>query len=366
MNYLKRDNAAGGEAKICDQKTIQRSPPYLSCNGKEGKRAIRVYLLGIKIKAFRALAKYATVTRSKMTPIKDCMKSIVLLFFGMLMGSLAGSLEAANADTLNQIFTTIPNPFNYDLQLKILPSEKLDAELFICMHGMGSDSTLCEVMRSNPIIPYHIVAFNFPDYGSRYRDNVKTTFGTFDEIAPALFVLKKCIVDGGADKIHLYGFSAGGGAIINILAVLNSNHYDKSLQKLGLGHSEKQKILQSIQEGSVILEVPLKSFDEVADTFGGGEVRLLAQRAGKNGMVPIENIKKLQGLSLNCFLYFAYPDKALGNRDDAEFIKRLQNANGNGQTVAIIGKNAGHTTYHPELWTAYEKFVNGRNSPHNR
>jgi len=285
------------------------------------------------------------------------MKSIVLLILGMLIDSLVGRLEAANANTLNQIFTTVANPFNYDLQLKILPSDKLDADLFICMHGMGSDSTLSEIIRANPVIPYHIVAFNFPDYGSRYRDNVRTTFGTFDELAPALFVLKKCIESGGVDKIHLYGFSAGGGAIINILAVLNSNRYDKSLQKLGIGYIEKQKLLQSIQKGSVILEVPLKSFDEVADISGKREIRILAQRARINGMVPIDNINELQGLSLNCFLYFACPDKALGNRDDAEFIKRLQNANGNGQTIAIIGKNAGHTTYHPELWNAYEKFI---------
>lgn len=282
------------------------------------------------------------------------------------MNSLGGSLESANADTFNQIFKKIPNPFNYDLQLKILPSEKLDAELFICMHGMGSDSNIAEIMRSNPVIPYHIIAFNFPDYGSRYRDKVKTSFGTFDEIAPALFVLKKCVIDGEADKIHLYGFSAGGGAIINILAVLNSNRYDKSLQKLGLGYTEKQKILRSIQEGSVILEVPLKSFDEVAANSGKHEIRILAQRARKNGMVPIENIKELHGLSLNCFLYFAYPDNALGNRDDAQFINRLQHANENGQTTVIIGKNAGHTTYHPELWNAYKKFVDGRNSSTNR
>ncbi len=291
------------------------------------------------------------------------MKSItsILLLFGVLLNWFAGNIEAANADTLTQIFKTIQNPFHYDLQVKILPAVKVDEELFICMHGMGSDSTLSGIMRANPVIPYHIVAFNFPDHGSRYKDSIKTTFGTFDEIAPALFVLKKCVVEGKADKIHLYGFSAGGGAIINLLAVLNGNRYDKHLQNLGLAHAEKQKILQSIQNGSVILEVPLKSFDEIADTFGSPEMGMLAQRARKNGMVPIENIKELQGLSVNCFLYFAYRDSALGNRDDAEFIKRWQNTNGNGHTVAIIGKNADHTTYHPELWNAFDKFVKKRN-----
>lgn len=89
---------------------------------------------------------------------------------------------------------------------------------------------------------------------------------------------------------------------------------------------------------------------------------MLAQRARQNGMVPLENIKELKGLSLNVFLYFANPDQVLGNRDDAEFIKRLRSANQRGQTVVLIGKNAGHTTYHPELWNAYKVFVNAGNS----
>lgn len=290
---------------------------------------------------------------------------MALLFFLMLISSLAGRLEAINADKLNQVFTENPTPFNYDLQLKILPNEKLDAELLICMHGMGGDSTLCNIIRSNPIIPYHIIAFNFPDYGLRYRSSLKTTFGTFDEIAPALFVLKKSIIDGGADKVHLYGFSAGGGAVVNLLAVLNSSRYDPSLQKLGIDTAEKQKILQAIQQGSVILEVPLKSFDEIADISGNREIRMLAQRAKDNGMTPFENVKEMKGLSLNLFAYFAYPDNILGNRDDDEFIKRLQTANKTGQTVAIIGQNAGHLGPHPELWDAYKKFVDGRIPPHN-
>lgn len=276
----------------------------------------------------------------------------------LLLSIFSGSLDAIDSDTLHRSFINTPHPFNYDLQLKVLPSEKQDAELLICMHGMGGDSSLCNIMRSNPVIPYHIVAFNFPDYGLRYRDSHKTTFGTFDEIAPALFVLKKSIVDGKADKVHLYGFSAGGGVIVNILAVLNSNRYDPALQNLGIGEAEKQKILQAIQQGSVILEVPLKSFDEIADISSHREIQVLAQRARKNGMTPLENLKELKGLALNVFLYFAFPDSILGNRDDTEFIEKLQFANKNGQTVVIIGKNTNHIAPHPELWKAYAKFVN--------
>lgn len=146
-----------------------------------------------------------------------------------------------------------------------------------------------------------------------------------------------------------------------MLAILNSNRYDQALQKLGIEAVEKQKILHSIQQGSVILEVPLKSFDEIADLSGRDEIRMLALRAKSNEMNPLENINKLKGLSLNLFVYFAFPDGVLGNRDDAEFIQRLQSANSSGKTVAIIGKNGGHTTPHLELWEAYKKFV--ENSP---
>lgn len=283
------------------------------------------------------------------------MKMIRVMFSAFLSGYITCSLEGATTDALKRAFTAAPIPFNYDLQIKILPGEKTESDVMICMHGMGGDSSLCGIMRANPAISYHLVAFNFPDHGSRSDSIPSTSFGSFDEIAPALFVLKKSIVDGGADRVHLYGFSAGGGAIINILAVLNSNFYDPALSKLGIGEAEKKKILQSIQLGSVLLEVPLKSFDEVADLSGNRDMKVLAERSRKNGMVPIENIKYLEGLSLNAFIYFANPDEALGNRDDDKFIQRLQAANKNGRTVSIAGRNASHLSYHPELWEAYKR-----------
>lgn len=137
------------------------------------------------------------------------MRSFALLILGMLITSLTPGLDAVNVNILNQIFKENLNPFNYDLQLKVLPSKNKDAEVMICMHGMGGDSSLCNVIRSNPIIPYQIIAFNFPDYGMRYRDISKITFGTFDEIAPALFVLKKTIIDGGVDKVTCMDFPQG-------------------------------------------------------------------------------------------------------------------------------------------------------------
>lgn len=248
-----------------------------------------------------------------------------------------------------------PHPFNYDLHLKMLPASQNNEEVLICLHGMGSDHQLADIMRDNPAIPYNVIGFNFPDYGDQYssQNMLQTTFGTIQELLPFFYVLKLCVIDAGIEKIHLYGFSSGGGALVNALSVLNTDRYDHVLVRLGIGTNEKKLLLDSVQKGSVILEVPLRSFDELADLFNEEHFRPLAQRAMANGMTPIENLKNLHSLSLNIFVYFSDPDESLGNRDDKIYIRRLRDANRDGKTTAIIGKSKGHLAYHGQLWKEY-------------
>lgn len=284
------------------------------------------------------------------------MKKELKRIFVLIACLMTSYVEGMNLQTLKEIVTTTKNPFDYDLHFTMLPSTNNDADVLVCMHGMGANYSLCDILRTNPDIHHHILSFNFPDYGINRRQLTQTAFGTWDEIAPALFVLKRSVIDGNLNKIHLYGFSAGGGAIINLLTVLNSTRYDKSLLNLGISSDDKSKILQAIQRGSVILEVPLRSFDEVAGDSGGiPEVRFLAERARKNGMIPIQNLNELQGLILNIFVFFADEDEVLGNRDQEKFIQLLRQVNKNGKTTAIIGKKGGHLAYHPELWQAYKR-----------
>jgi len=275
-----------------------------------------------------------------------------LLYLVLLTICSTTSLKALPLDQLKSALTT-QHPFKYDLHLTMIPGSNQDADVLICLHGMGGDYTLANILHSNSLLPYHLVSFNFPDHNGQYaRSNLlSTTFGTIDEILPALFVWKHCVIDGQANRVHLYGFSAGGGAVINTLAVLTNNRYDMQLKEIGIGKEEKQRMLESIQNGSAILEVPLKSFDEIVRE----STRVLAERAQKNGLRPIDNLNQLQDLSIPFFVYFANPDEAVGNRDDQEFIQRLRQAN-KGQTVAIIGKG-GHLGYHPELWDAYKVFL---------
>lgn len=278
---------------------------------------------------------------------------ILLVILGVV-ACWAADLYAVPLEKINKLVAQTKNLFTHDLHLQALPGASQDEEIVICFHGMGSDYNLAKAIKSNPAIPYHVVSFNFPDYGSRYAQAnlLKTTFGTIDELLPALYVLKRFVIDGSINTVHLYGFSAGGGALVNVLAVLTGRRYDVELKKAGIEEMHKKQMLDAVQNGSVILEVPLKSFDEVADLYGNEQMHALAQSARANGMTPIDNLSLLQPLSLRCFVYFTKPDAALGNRDDQKFIQGLRQANSRGHTTAIIG-SGGHTDYHAELWNAY-------------
>lgn len=289
-----------------------------------------------------------------------------LLFLLILQFITLINLHSVSFESLNEAMQNTPNPFPYDLHMQMLPGIYTDEEVLICLHGMGCDYTIGNTMRANPALPYHIISFNFPDYGKSYNDHnyLKSTFGTIDEILPALYVWKCVVVNGKASCAHLYGFSAGGGVIINMLAVLCSHRYDAELAKIGIGDAEKNQMLASIPKGSLILEAPLKSFEEIADRDGGAQMNGWARRARENGMKPIDNLTSLGSLSADYFVCFASCDAAIGNRDDQKFIERLRLTNTQGQVNAIISKSKGHTAYHPELWQTYKDYVIKKRSGH--
>jgi hypothetical protein len=168
-------------------------------------------------------------------------------------------------------------------------------------------------------------------------------------------MLKKCVIDGQQEKIDLYGFSAGGAAIINMLVVLTHDAYDAQLKEIGIDREAKEKIRLAIQNGIIILDCPMKSVEELMDARGKTpEFEILAKRYAHNHMRPIDAVQKLKGLRLTILVYFENPDDILGNRDDQLFIERLKKANG-GKTDVMVGSYGGHNTYHKVLWDKYKK-----------
>ena len=272
----------------------------------------------------------------------------LLLFVGCSMSL------AMNKEALQELKKE--NPFPYDLGIKIIPSKSKKAGVMICCHGYGHCNEIADVVHSFKTVHDHIIGFNFPDYGITPEiDHTKSSFGTIDELLPLLYILKRCVIDLHISTINLYGFSAGGGALVNALVVLNQTNYDKQLETIGISVDAKKDILHALERGLIILDCPLKSVEEVIALRGPSpEFNALAPHYVKNNMRPLDAVQALKGLKLNILLHFQNPDEILGNRDDALFIERLRTAN-RGKTTVVIGHEGGHNSYHASLWKQYKK-----------
>lgn len=233
------------------------------------------------------------------------------------------------------------NLFNYNLNLQTYPGK--DPDTLIAFHGMGSSSEIGSIIKTFIPCDPTVISFNFPELQS---------YGTLDEILPALYVLKKAIVDEKRKNITLYGFSAGGGAIINVLNVLNSNHFDRELEKIGIRNEDKSQILSALKKGVIVLDVPLKSIRELVETRGAyPELVSMQNRYKESAMEPIDVLKTLK-MDYTILVYFEKPDQVLGNRDDDLFIDLLKKAN-LGQTIQLQGSSGGHASAHNALWQYY-------------
>lgn len=127
------------------------------------------------------------------------------------------------------------NPFSYNLGVKIISSKNNNTDVTICCHGYGHNNQIVDVVNSFNVIPGNLISFNFPDYNiTPAIDHKKASYGTINEILPLLYLLKRCVIDLKLSKINLYGFSAGGAAIINTLAALNQTTHDSQLEKISI------------------------------------------------------------------------------------------------------------------------------------
>lgn len=249
------------------------------------------------------------------------------------------------------LFSSLFSEFNYDMHVTSLPGKS--DQVTLCMHGMGGDYRIGDIIKRTSPIEDTLVSFNFPDHnmGTRKYDPHLTSFGTIQELLPPLSLMKKLIIDEERSTLNLYGFSAGGGAIINILAVLNTHKYDEALKEIGIKDHDKKKILMALQNGIIILDTPLKSIAEIIAFRGKqNDLEIIGKRYQQNEMEPIDSISHLKNLSLHFIVHFQAPDEVLSNRDDMLFIERLKSINIHGKTEAILGSDNGHMLPHASLW----------------
>ena len=255
------------------------------------------------------------------------------------------------------------HPFDYDLHLFSLPGT--NRRTMICFHGYGDNYRIAASLKELYHLETSLVSFNFPEHDikqGREYDPKKASFGTIDELLPTLFVMKKIVLDEGLESVDLYGFSAGGGALVNAIAVLNTKQYDAQLKKIGIGTKEKKRLLFAIQRGIVVLDSPLKSIEEIIAFRGfSKEFEILAEKYQTNNLRPIDSLKMLKGLSLKILLYFDNKDEVLSNRDDQLYIERLKSNQSSESLTVILGDEGGHMTPHFSLWQAYSQKTNKGN-----
>lgn len=253
---------------------------------------------------------------------------------------------------------TFTHPFGYDLHLTAIPGK--GSRTMICCHGFGGNYKIINSIQQAEVVDATLIGFNAPEYDlSVFLDrNYKVSIGTIRELLPAFYVLKKYIIDDGLRSVDLYGFSMGGGVVINVLAALNTSVYDAELKTIGIGFCEKQTILNAIKQGIVILDSPLKSVEEIIAFRGALPVfDLVARNYRKNNLRPIDSIALLKGLSLNIIVHFQETDEILSNRDDALYIEQLKKANASGNTWVVIADDGGHNTIHRSLWKIYSQKI---------
>lgn len=257
---------------------------------------------------------------------------------------------------------TITPSFGYDLNIFILPGT--NERTMICLHGYGQNYEIACSLKNLKCIDATLISFNFPEYDIKPKkgyDYKKATFGTINELLPALYVLKTIVIDQELDSIDLYGFSAGGGALINLIGALNTSVYDERLKEIGIEGIEKERLLNAIQNGIVVLDTPLKSIEEIIEFRGStDELQWLAKNYRDNNLRPIDSLSRLNGLSLNILLHFQEKDEILSNRDDAIYIQKLKATQP--KATVIIGNDGGHMFPHLSLWKAYLQILRGINS----
>lgn len=276
---------------------------------------------------------------------------------------------------------SLPSPskilFSYDLGLKILGDQACPSSYFaqgyvgqvaigsfglapgpvmICCHGYGHNSSIVKTVQRYGVFSGMKVGFNFPDHDiTAGVDHRKASFGTINELLPLLYLIKYYACDCAVPSLSLYGFSAGGGAVVNAIAVLQQRLYSQQLQQIGIFEKDILVMLQALRAGAIILDCPLKSMEEIIAYRGADAgLSILAARYTTNNLNPIDTVSRLAGLNLTILLYFENLDEILSNRDDALFIDRLKKANG-GNTFVAVGNSGGHNAWHKELWQMYRK-----------
>ena len=189
----------------------------------------------------------------------------ILFFRGGLMCPIHTNGSTISYESLSSL-RSLKNPFSYDLHTTLYKGASDHEPVMIVCHGYGDNYCLAQYLHIAKVTRRHLVGFNFPDHDiSHLDDHANSSYGTFQEILPVLYLIKSCVIDLNLSAVSLYGFSAGGGAVVNVLAALYTDRWDHELEDWGITLTDKTRMGMALEEGIVILDCPLKSIEEVMD-----------------------------------------------------------------------------------------------------
>ena len=250
--------------------------------------------------------------------------------------------------------------FDYPLSVEVVatPHDLIARDgVTVTFHGSGASKQHGRRLKERELLRGAVITFNFPEHDIDFAtyDFTQCSFGTIRELLPALFVLKQCL-DHGVEKINVYGFSAGGGVVINAISVLNGDKHEDDLARIGILKQDRKSILQAMSKGRIILDCPLKSIEELMDYRGYSDaMNIMAHKYRENDLRPIDRLDGFAGLAMNVLLYFEQPDEILSNRDDQLYYERLRQYNQKGRTILVEGTSGGHSYTSNNLWQEYRR-----------
>ncbi len=289
-------------------------------------------------------------TQVKRKPLVAGLFLLAIAFYAI---HLLGKTSMMNIPTLNAHAKKL---LGYNPSYELIEGTPGMTQIMITCHGSGANKQIGYHVAPKVSMP--VLTFNFPDHDiDENFDVYASTFGTLDEYLPLIYLLKAS-VSGGISSINLYGFSAGGGAIIVTLALLNNPSYAQELTKIGVNQDDVKAILKAVSRGIIILDAPLKSVTEILSIRPRDEmIQVLAPRFKAHGFEPIDCIEQLKGLTLSFLIYFEHNDKILSNRDDELYYQKLCSVNKGGRVELVTGSDGGHNGPHKNLWAAYKRHL---------
>lgn len=253
--------------------------------------------------------------------------------------------------------------------------ERKFAPVTLILHGFGSDSDemIKYIHGLNP--RDHLVSFNLPYYNAFNRLFAGvSSIGTFDELAPLIFRLKTLIIDRGISKLNVYGFSIGGGVIVNTLMVLSGTCFDQRLTAMGIDTDAKKQILDALRKGFLLLDSPLQDIGcvqlerEVAKRCEGLDQGMIemckkiaestmaqcAERCKISNLCPLNSFACIKHLGFSIILFLQDPDEILTNIHNEALIEHLTKDTTH-QVTVLRHDEEGHFGTHARIWEKYRE-----------